>query len=73
MKQHFAVVKPNRFGGHNYSTLCGRQNKQSDDGGNSTALHSQVTCKFCLKILAQKQAAQDAQDIERLKLDIKYA
>lgn len=55
MKLHLNYLVPNQYGGYNTGTVCGRENKQSDDGTNSTHVHSEVTCKFCLTIMADEK------------------
>lgn len=55
LKQHLAVQKDATIGGavvHITATLCGRENKESDDGTNSTDARIDVTCGHCRKILA---------------------
>lgn len=53
MKTHFAVQTKTVFGnGTLTTTLCGRSNRQSTDGFNSTAKAAEVTCEFCRKIMA---------------------
>lgn len=39
-----------------YTTLCGRMNAKSRDGMNIANKREEVTCKFCLSILAKKEA-----------------
>ena len=48
MKQHKSDNRPNRYGGTNYRTLCGRTNRASTDGMNVAETDDAVTCKFCL-------------------------
>lgn len=48
MRVHLAKITPNRFGGTNTTSMCGRLNKASNDGMNITDVHEDVTCKFCL-------------------------
>lgn len=56
MKLHKALNKPNRWGGINYRTLCGRTNRQCNDGMNVAASDQEVTCKFCLKFMGRAAA-----------------
>lgn len=49
---HLSVTKPNRFGGSTTRSLCNR-NALTDDGMN-LGDESEVTCKFCLAIMARK-------------------
>jgi hypothetical protein len=51
MKLHKGRSKPNRLGGHTTGTLCGRENKQSDNGANIADTDAGVTCTFCLKLM----------------------
>jgi hypothetical protein len=51
VKVHLSKVTPNRWGGFNTTSLCGRLNKQSRDGMNLTATRNEVTCGFCLKLM----------------------
>jgi hypothetical protein len=53
MVTHFAKVTTNKLGWTRTHTLCGRSNSASKDGFNSTDKREEVTCKFCLKRLAQ--------------------
>lgn len=52
MKLHKHKNRPNRFGGTTYTTLCGRMNAASSDGMNVAETEAEVTCKFCLRIMA---------------------
>lgn len=54
MKTHFAVSGRGAFGGTLTTTLCGRMNAKSEDGMNSTEAAADVTCAFCLTILADQ-------------------
>lgn len=54
MKLHLNYLLPNAYGGHTTGTVCGRENRMSDDGTNSTHVHTDVTCALCLKIIADK-------------------
>jgi hypothetical protein len=54
MKTHLAVSKVSPFGGTLTTTLCGNMSGKSVDGMNSGEGHS-VTCKNCLKIMADKK------------------
>lgn len=38
------------------TTLCGRMNARTRDGMNIASERSQVTCKFCLRLLAAQEA-----------------
>ena len=56
LKRHLAVSSRNVFGGHNTTTLCGRENARRDSDGAPDAsadVASDVTCSHCLKILAR--------------------
>jgi hypothetical protein len=37
------------------STLCGRSNRQSKDGMNSSGEQDSVTCKFCLALIRKRE------------------
>ncbi len=52
MVTHLNYGIPNQYGGHTTGTVCGRENRDSDDGTNSTSAPAEVTCKLCLKIMA---------------------
>lgn len=49
MKVHKCRMRPNRYGGFNTGTVCGRMSDQCEDGINSTEDWDKVTCKFCLR------------------------
>jgi hypothetical protein len=49
---HLNYIKENQYGGYITGTICGLENKLSDDGTNSTSNHDEVTCKKCLAIMA---------------------
>lgn len=51
VKIHLAVSGKGAFGGTITTTLCGRMNKKSDDGMNSTGDRAVVDCAHCLRIL----------------------
>lgn len=51
---HKSKNRPNKFGGTNYGTLCGRMNAASSDGMNVADSDDKVTCKFCLKRMTSK-------------------
>jgi hypothetical protein len=53
IKTHLSKVRPNAFGGHTYGTLCNRYRVMAD-GMNLTSNEAEVTCSFCLKMLAAK-------------------
>lgn len=53
MKLHKDRQRRNAFGGTTYTTLCGRMNRQSSDGMNIADTDAEVTCKFCLKLMAE--------------------
>lgn len=55
MKLHKDRNRPNRHGGTNYGTLCGRTNRQSPDGMNVAESDDRVSCKFCLKLMANER------------------
>lgn len=55
MKLHKSDNRPNKYGGTNYRTLCGRTNGRSLDGMNVADTDEEVTCAFCLKIMARKE------------------
>ena len=50
MKIHRAVCIENKYGGFTTHTLCGRDDKRSVDGFNSTDDPHGVTCKLCVDI-----------------------
>lgn len=50
-KIHLAVFRQNDYGGHNYATLCGRESGELDER-NAEAAENKVTCKLCVKIMA---------------------
>jgi hypothetical protein len=50
---HKQILRPGPFGGTVNTTLCGRVATGSD-GMN---IGGEVTCKFCLKILAKRESA----------------
>jgi hypothetical protein len=54
MVLHKSNNKPNKFGGMNYRTLCGRSNNSNRDGMNVASSDEEVTCKFCLKRMGMK-------------------
>ncbi len=54
MVLHKENNRPNRYGGTNYGTLCRRTNRQSRDGMNIAFIDDEVTCKFCLKLMAER-------------------
>lgn len=56
---HRARTRPGIFGGTLTTTDCGRMNRMSEDGMNSTGDDSKVTCKFCLKQMAARKARHD--------------
>jgi hypothetical protein len=52
MVKHLAYCLPNQYGGHNYGTVCGLENRAcKDDGRNTTDKPDEVTCKKCLAII----------------------
>lgn len=53
IKVHLSNVRPNVFGGCTTGTLCNRFRCLSD-GMNLTTERNEVTCAFCLKMLAAK-------------------
>lgn len=55
MKLHKDNNRPNRWGGTTYGSLCGRLNAQCEDGMNVALTDEEVTCKFCLRIMAAKR------------------
>ena len=56
MVLHKDKQRKNAFGGTTFTTLCGRTNRQSRDGMNIANSDKEVTCKFCLKKMAEKSA-----------------
>jgi hypothetical protein len=56
MKQH-KDKQVQRQGYVKVTTLCGRLNAGSRDGMNIANTDAEVTCKFCLKLMAAKQSA----------------
>lgn len=56
MKLHREDNRPNQYGGTNYRTLCRRTNRSCDDGMNVADSDDEVTCKFCLNIMADRAA-----------------
>lgn len=54
MKLHFSTIS-HHSGRTVTGTLCGRENRQSQDGTNSTEVQIEVTCGHCLKIIADKK------------------
>lgn len=56
MKLHKVVDRKNRWGGFSKTTLCGRSNSNSTDGMNVTSKESEVTCKFCLKMIENEKS-----------------
>jgi hypothetical protein len=57
MKLHKDNNRPNRYGGTRYGTLCGRMNAAFDDGMNVANTDAEVTCKFCLNLMAIRAKA----------------
>jgi len=55
MKIHLALVRNNAWGGITTGSHCRRLNKSCDDGMNITDDPKEVTCKFCLKLMAFPQ------------------
>jgi len=52
MVKHLAYCIPNEYGGHNFGTLCGLENRLSkENDGNRTDKQYEVTCKKCLAIM----------------------
>ncbi len=51
MVLHQSRNRPNNYGGTRYGTLCGRMNRNFNDGMNVALEGQQVTCKFCLKLM----------------------
>lgn len=52
MKVHLAFSVPNAFGGFTSGHVCGREHSENDTENNVTTEHSAVTCKLCLKVIA---------------------
>jgi hypothetical protein len=50
MVTHLNYVIETQYGNVT-GTVCGLENKLSTNGTNSTHIHSEVTCKKCLKIM----------------------
>ena len=44
--KHLAVSKPNKYGGYDYNTLCGRGAEK-----NVEVKPGEITCRLCLRIL----------------------
>lgn len=55
MKIHLGYHRANAWGGYNTGSHCRRLNKLSEDGMNITDDPKEVTCKFCLKLMAFPQ------------------
>jgi hypothetical protein len=53
-KTHLAVCKPNKWGGHQFDTLCGRESGALDEK-NAEGAEAKVTCKICLAIIEDKK------------------
>lgn len=54
MVTHKAHQKPAPFGeGTRYTTLCNRMNAGCADGMNCSDVDAEVTCKFCLRLMAR--------------------
>jgi hypothetical protein len=51
-KIHLSLIRPNAFGGTTTGTLCNRFRCLAD-GMNLTVERTEVTCSFCLKIIAR--------------------
>lgn len=51
---HLSVTRPGPFGGTLTKSLCGRLNVASRDGMNLTGNASEVTCKFCRRIMDRR-------------------
>lgn len=58
MVKHKDKNRPNRYGGTTYGTLCGRMNSACSDGMNVADTDAEVTCKFCLRLMAPKPEAK---------------
>jgi len=52
MKVHLAFSVPNAFGGFTSGHVCGREHSDNDTENNVTTEHAAVTCKLCLKVIA---------------------
>lgn len=52
MKIHLAFSVANAFGGFTTGHVCGREHSANYGDNNVTCEHSEVTCKLCLKVLA---------------------
>jgi hypothetical protein len=50
---HLSDVRRNLFDGITTNSLC-RRSRVTDDGMNLTGKPSEVTCKFCLKLINKK-------------------
>lgn len=49
-KTHLAVCRPNKYGGHDYDTLCGRESLELEER-NAEPAEKEVTCILCRKIM----------------------
>ena len=56
---HKSWVKANAFGGTTYTTQCNRVSGRGADGMNIADSDAEVTCKFCLQIIAEGRARPD--------------
>lgn len=67
---HHARVIKGMFGGTRTSTECGRMNKESLDGMNSSGVESEVTCKFCLRQMKARaeRHTREAESCARLSV-----
>lgn len=52
MKVHLAFSVPNAFGGFTSGHVCGREHSENDCENNVTTDSAAVTCKLCLKVIA---------------------
>lgn len=53
--RHHQIYRSTAFGGALNTTLCGRMSGCLAEGMNVAVGNEDVTCKFCLAILARKQ------------------
>ena len=58
MKLHKYRVTKGPWGSIMTSPLCGRSSLKSDDGANVADTEAEVTCKFCLSLLARMTPEQ---------------
>jgi hypothetical protein len=54
---HLSVTRPGAWGGTLTTALCGRL-RTLNDGMNLAETEKDVTCKFCLKMLAKREKSK---------------